>query len=197
MLSMSLTACGDDDDDKDITDEHEEYNDNNSGSSTSSDNYSSIINSKVSASVSYSDYFWHITFKTSLTSSDVDGKSIKYGMDCGYTSIDYEYYQVYFDDNTSSTITEDICTFFAAGDSYTKTFVYYQFFAKEYKSLNDRQKNGQSLSQDEKATLERVKKILNESTAKQGVAEFWGQLFVEISGKKYYVKSFGRGTKTN
>lgn len=54
-----------------------------------------------------------------------------------------------------------------------------------------------SLSRDEKATLERVKKILNESTAKQGVAEFWGQLFVEISGKKYYVKSFGRGTKTN
>lgn len=54
-----------------------------------------------------------------------------------------------------------------------------------------------SLSRDEKATLERVKKILTESTAKQGVAEFWGQLFVEISGKKYYVKSFGRGTKTN
>lgn len=204
-ISVGLVSCGGDDDNNNATEIIDD-------SGNSSIDYESIIARKVSATATYSDYYWHVTINTNLKSSDVGGREIIYGVDCGYNFIDEEYRMnfdsIYSEFDTSyykcnysissdgKTIKADVPVFVfgkysSVSNIYNNDQINYVFCLREYDYLTEKQRNGEELSVDEQDTLNMIIGMFNdESIGKRFVSEFWGKLFVSISGVIFYIKSF-------
>lgn len=173
-MTFLSCSCGDEEDSEDA------IIDNNPNSGET--NYSTTINSKVSATVYYSDYFWNISINTSLQSSDVDDNSIKYGIKCGYRNypiIEYSKYLITSGAIITSKEPLFVDTPYATQAIYTNSYV----------ALKQKMANGEKLSDSEQELYNNIIQDMrkNESSAR---SVYWGKIFVEIDGEIYYVKSF-------
>jgi hypothetical protein len=138
--------------------------------------YSKITNN-ISVDVTYDDYAYTIDYSTTLASV-FPGQTIKYGVEIGYGSYDWQMYAK----GSGSIYRLDCCVFInGSGSPYSNEgFLYFS-----YSNLKDKS----NLSSDQRGLLS---DILSEYRKKESAAKssFQGRAFVEIDGNKYFIKNF-------
>lgn len=154
-------------------------NNNNTNNTTTSTE--TLINQHVTASVSYSNYFFNIII-TSTLEEVLPGKTIKYGADFGicdkYGNTNYNTYSMAKKDGNKYRIEFSIF-------DYDGT---YGFYVRQYEGLLEKQKT-ETLSNDEKSLLNKLRQMLKEQESNIA-SDFQGRIFVEINGSKYIYRYF-------
>ncbi|MCC8112792.1 MAG: hypothetical protein LIP03_02120 [Bacteroidales bacterium] len=173
-ISIGFSACGGGDDEPEY-DWGSSDSSSSSSSSSSSVDYESLISSNVTATAKYNDYAFDITFKTTLASA-LSGVTPKHGIVCGYGSYDYVQYFTVTGTSYSTTLTIFIDLV------YPEEALYYN----SYKAIQVMEKPWSSSTTD--LYNECVKYM--DKAIKNGAKDYQGRIFVEISGTRYYVKSF-------
>lgn len=158
----------------------------NDGSCSNSNNEVSIdeiINNKVKIDSYYYDYYVNTFIESSLSSSPVlRGKSIKYGIEFGYSG---KYVWQQFCENFSGGIGSIKSTiFFSCGDY---DYDYDELYVKAYIELRDRMNQGETLRSDEMNLYNAALKHINEDEP-VAIREYNARFFVEIENKRYFVK---------
>ena len=163
------------------------------------DNISAIVNENVTASVKYEYYTFSLDLYTYLTETGSyfsGSDNIKYGIEWTYSNRnDGNIYSYTLDTNNSfmkvtkvsSNHYSVIIPPFAWNDDDNKTALM-NFYCFQYRSLKTKEKNGEILSSDEKEGLANLEKILNPYMS--DVDAYRGKVYVDISGERFYVKSF-------
>lgn len=172
-------------------------NSNNQSNGSNSIDVSKIVNENVSVNVKYEYYTFVIELYTYLceTGKPFAGRNdIKYGIEWSYSyRSDYSYYYIFDMNNSFMKVTQVssnkysvIVPIFTFDNDDDKT-VTLNFFSFQYRDLKHKEKN-ESLSTEEKDVLKYLESKL--SPYKDEVKAYRGKVYVEIDGKKYYVKSF-------
>jgi hypothetical protein len=133
--------------------------------------------SGVSANVSYADYAYNISISSSL-SSKYPGRTIKYGVECGYDSYGWQLWA-----SGSGTDYSVVCCVFV--DGLGSPYANEAFNWKTYMNLKDQTK----LEADQQGLLSDLISILNKSEDK-AQSQFIGRVFAEIDEIRYYFKNF-------
>lgn len=166
-------------DEEDTIDFLENTTGNQSTQSTNDSNIESLIEKKVSIDVSYKNFMINIDIKSALTAA-LPGKTIKYGIEYGYSGI---------------YVWEQLCTNFSDGYGSIQSYLFFDqgnyafsqdiLYAKAYIELRDQMANGEKLSSDEKDLYDACVKHLSQD---EPIAqrEYRARFFVEVNGKRYY-----------
>lgn len=185
-IAIALLSCCDNRGEEIFDNENHENQDNNNpgkDSDNQEDNIFQKISQNVSVKVSaYSNYSWTIAITTNLEKL-YPNNAIKYGILCGYNDCPQYYYWKYFTLH-GNYINETVPLFVdGTGSPYALHFMYWQ-------SL---------VALAEKTSLTESEQMLKVSCIKycdevedDALAEYWGQVFVEIDGEKYIVKEYGK-----
>lgn len=153
------------------------------------------VRKNVSASVYYSNYFWHISITSGLESV-LTGKTFKYGVECGYGNYDIHVYadpndtyaSMYginlYSDDSGLHISMELSVFDGMGNYSVEAF-----YVRTYLSVLQKQSAGETLTADERQLLSYYGRVLPE---KEAIAkrDFIGRIFVEVGGTRYYIQTF-------
>lgn len=137
----------------------------------------SLITNNVNVNVIYDDYAYTVDFSTSLD-REFSVKSIKYGIEIGYGSYNWQMYAT--SKGTKYSVT--CCVFIdGAGSPYADL----GFMYSSYIGLKD----ARNLNSDQRGLLSDILSLYrtNESAAKRS---FQGRVFVEINGDRYFIDKF-------
>ena len=194
IVSVGLVSCGDDDNDnEDVTPLYPvDNNEGNHSGESESEDIVQIIAQNVSASITYSTYFWHISISTTLHSK-LPQKNIVYGVEFGYGKYDSwfntlgkgnTYHYNSGAEGSGNLYTLEMSIF----DGTDGTYANESFYARQYVDILEKQQSG-TLNTDQKNLLAILNKSLppKETSAKR---TFIGRLYVDIDSKRYYIKNF-------
>ena len=170
-MCISLTSCPDDPINEIVSDNENLIEGNNSDAFMTA----KTILKHVKVTYNYSNYYFHIKINSSL-SNVLANKDIRYGLECGYDSYDYEKYLT----GSETLILADVCVFIDNSEYYLEAL-----YGNSYMALI----NESNLNTDERQFLKELKELLDkkEPAAK---ASYAGRVFVEVDGKRYYVKNY-------
>ena len=176
MVSVPLVSCGDDEEEseKETTVESE-----GQGQTGKDSNLEKDVNRYVYPMVSYLNYSYQIDITSNLASL-YPRKTIKYGIECGYGSYDWEKYAVASVGNSYSCVSS---IFLDREEEFAAEAVYWS----SYIDLLQKQES-RGLRDDEQQLYNEIVKILRKSES-QAKAKYQGRVFVEVDNKRYYIKT--------
>ena len=173
---------------------------NNDGSDDDKDesiNIQKIVNENVTADIKYEYFAFNMELYTHLTDPGkyfAGNTNVKYGIEWYYTNRPDEIYFNTLNPNNrrlmNVTIVSQnhysvIISVFAWDDDEIALLSLYNI---GYYALKKAEEQGKTLTSDEKALLKSLEKDMNRYI--DDVNAYRGKVYVEIDGKKYYVKSF-------
>ena len=176
MTSVSLVSCGDDEKGtgEDITVESE-----GQGQTGKDSEIEKNVNRYVYPMVSYLNYSYQIDITSNLAGL-YPSKTIKYGIECGYGSYDWEKYAAASGGNSYSCVSS---IFLLGEDEFAAEAVYWS----SYIDLLQKQEL-RGLRDDEQQLYNEIVKILRKSES-QAKTKYQGRVFVEVDNKRYYIKT--------
>lgn len=179
-IAVALLSCNDNRGEEIFDNENQENTDSGKGSESQKDDVLKKISQNVSVKVSaYSNYSWNISITTNLEKV-YPNKTIKYGNLCGYNDLPY-IYRTYFTLN-GNYIKEDVPLFIKYdGSPYVEEHMYWESLVALAKKT--------SLTESEQL-LKVACVTYCDKVESKALAQYWGQVFVEIDGEKYIIKEY-------
>lgn len=172
-ILVFLSSCGGD---NSHTHEGQGNNITDTGNVTGNAN---IVSETVHGSATYSDYGWNIGIETELD-SELPGKTIRYGIECGYGSYGYDKYFSIIGQrfNTVESIFID-----------ASTYAEYSMYYGSYVALKRKLDTGSALTTEERDLYNEIVNMMN-TALRNGADEYQGRLFAEVDGVRYYFCTF-------